>query len=60
MYEHCGHCSSEGVSPEEVGHVGVRAVDGTKSRQQCHEGDPNNSNTTNQLLYGQDAWRKPM
>lgn len=32
--------------PEEVGHVGVGTVDGTKPRQQSHESDSDHTNTT--------------
>lgn len=44
--------------PEEIGHVCVGTVDRTKPGQQSHECDSNHTNTTDQLLNGQDAWTK--
>lgn len=40
--------------PEEVGHVSVRAVDSTKSRQKSHERHPNHTHPADELFYGQD------
>lgn len=41
--------------PEEIGHVCVGTIDGTKPRQQSHECDSNHANTTDELLDGEDA-----
>lgn len=38
--------------PEEVGHVSIRTVDGTKSRKKSHESHPNHTHPADELFYG--------
>lgn len=44
--------------PEKIGHVSVGTVDSTKSRQQSHESDSDHTNTTDELLNGQNTCKK--
>lgn len=41
--------------PKEIWHVCVGTVNSTKPRQQSHESDTDNTNTTDKLLNGQDT-----
>ena len=44
--------SSSGCLPKEVIHVGVRSIDGTKSRENAYNCDPNHTYSTDRLLNG--------
>ena len=41
--------------PKEVSHVCVRCIDSTKSRENGHDSHSYDTNTTDQLLYGEDT-----